>query len=264
MRTLIVGGIAAGFLVLWSGNVSVQEIDISDTQIQYNRGQNVAPIFEGWVRNPDGTIDFWFGYLNRNWEQVLHIPVGPENSIEPFGPDGGQPTVFVPRRRVGRAVQRRESMVFSVRVPATWTAEDELVWAVTANGKPDRAIALFLPIYELVGPRASNQPPTIEVSAESSKIELSGAATLFSSVNDDGLPHRRRGSANVRWVHYRGEGSVDFSPTQTAFPEGEEVIDDLSLTTTAKFSNAGEFTLRAIAYDGDMSSAENVVVQVTE
>lgn len=264
MRNVIVGGIVVGFLVLVSGTVSVQEIDIADTQIQYNHGQNVAPIFEGWVRNTDGTIDFWFGYLNRNWEQVLHIPVGSENSIEPFGPDGGQPTVFVPRRRVGRAVQRREAMVFSVRVPATWTIEDELVWSVTANGKPDRAIALFLPIYELVGPRASNQPPTLEASAEFNKIDLSGVATLFSSVKDDGQPHRRRGSANVRWVHYRGEGIVKFSPTRTAFPEGEDVIDDLSLRTTAKFSNTGEFTLRAIAYDGDMYSAENVVVEVAE
>ena len=52
-----------------------QEIDILDTQIQYNRGMNVAPLYEGWTKTPDGTIEFWFGYLNRNWEEVLHIPV---------------------------------------------------------------------------------------------------------------------------------------------------------------------------------------------
>ena len=79
---------------------------------------------------------------NRNWEEVLHVPVGPDNRIEPDGPDRGQPTVFVPRRRFGRAVERRETMVFSVRVPSDWTSEDEVVWRVTANGRTDRASGL--------------------------------------------------------------------------------------------------------------------------
>ena len=43
-------------------------------------------------------------------------------------------------------------MVFSVRVPSDWTSEDEVVWTVTANGRTDRAIGLFLPIHELPGP----------------------------------------------------------------------------------------------------------------
>ena len=112
-----------------------QEIDIPDTQIQYNRGMHVAPIYEGWTRNGDGTYDVWFGYLNRNWEETLHVPVGPDNRIAPGGPDRGQPTVFVPRRRFGRAVQRRETMVFSVRMQSDWTQEEEVVWTVTANGR---------------------------------------------------------------------------------------------------------------------------------
>ena len=115
-------------------------------------GMHVAPVYEGWTRNDDGTIDLWFGFLNRNWEEVLHVPVGPANRIEPDGPDRGQPTVFVPRRRFGRAVQCRETMVFSVRVPSDWTSEDEVDWTVRANGKTDRAIGLFLPIHELPGP----------------------------------------------------------------------------------------------------------------
>ena len=35
-------------------------------QVQYSRGQNVAPVFEGWERNPDGSYNMVFGYLNRN------------------------------------------------------------------------------------------------------------------------------------------------------------------------------------------------------
>src|SRR4051812_36958835 len=34
-------------------------------------GQTVAPIFEGWSPNPDGTRNLWFGYMNRNYEEDL-------------------------------------------------------------------------------------------------------------------------------------------------------------------------------------------------
>ena len=37
----------------------------ADAQMRYARGQNVAPAFEGWERNPDGTISMVFGYLNQ-------------------------------------------------------------------------------------------------------------------------------------------------------------------------------------------------------
>src|SRR5262245_59006840 len=59
-------------------------------------GQDVSPAFEGWRNNPDGTIDLMFGYFNRNQEQELDVPVGPDNNIEPGGPDQGQPTHFYP------------------------------------------------------------------------------------------------------------------------------------------------------------------------
>lgn len=240
-----------------------QEIDINDTQVQYNRGMNVAPIYEGWTKNPDGTIDFWFGYLNQNFEEVLHIAIGPDNRIEPLGPDAGQPTVFVPRRRTGRAVQRRETMVFSVTVPATWTRDDELVWTINAHGRTDRAIGLYLPIYELTGPRGSNTPPSLEVSIKSESIALSDTAMLFAKLSDAAQDRRRR-SANIRWVHYRGIGTVSFSPSQTPFPEGQDAIANLESTTTARFNQPGRFMLRAVAYDGDLYVAENVIVEVSE
>lgn len=258
-RTLLAWGAAAA--VAATAPARGQEIDIPDTQIQYNRGMHVAPIYEGWTRNADGTIDLWFGYLNRNWEEVLHIPVGPDNRIEPDGPDRGQPTVFVPRRREGRAVQRRETMVFGVRVPADWTSDDEVVWTVRAHGRTDRAIGLFLPIYEL-RPRDTNTPPALEVAIESETIPVSGAATLLASVSDDGQPGRRRTSANLRWVHYRGVGTVVFSPPRTPFPPGEDPVEGLDATTTATFSQPGEYVLRAVAYDGDWYGTRNVTVQV--
>ena len=84
-------------------------------QIQYGRGQDVTPAFEGWQRNPDGTSTMYFGYLNRNYEEEVDIPIGPNNTIEPGG-DRGQPTHFYPRR---------QRFVFRVVVPMGWDSAAE-------------------------------------------------------------------------------------------------------------------------------------------
>ena len=259
MRTTLA---AAAVVLAAAAAAPAQEIDILDTQIQYNRGMRVAPIYEGWTRNDDGTFDLWFGYLNRNWEQTLHVPVGPDNHIEPGGPDRGQPTVFVPRRRFGRAVERRETMVFSVRVPSDWTSDDEIVWTVRANGKTDRAVGLFIPIYELPGPRGSNTPPRLTVDRSAASVVLPDTLTLAAEVSDDGEMERRRANSGMRWVHYRGPGRVTFTPPRTPFPPTPGPVKLASLTT-ATFSEPGTFLLRAVAYDGDWYDSYNVTVTVT-
>src|SRR5262249_17565162 len=43
------------------GNASYQE--------RHAKGQNIAPAYEGWEANPDGTFNLVFGYMNRNWEE---------------------------------------------------------------------------------------------------------------------------------------------------------------------------------------------------
>ena len=91
----------------------------------YHSGQNLQPVFEGWEQNPDGSFDMAFGYLNRNYEEHLNIPVGESNYFEPGEPDRGQPAFFYPRR---------QRFSFRVRVPADW-GDKELVWTVTANGR---------------------------------------------------------------------------------------------------------------------------------
>lgn len=187
-------GLAAGAPAPAGG----QQVEILDTQIQYNRGQNVAPLYEGWIRNPDGTFDLWFGYLNRNYEEVLHVPVGPDNRIEPGGPDRGQPTVFVPRRRTGGAVSRRESYVFRVTAPADFGEEDELIWTVRAHGKTDRAVGTLLDVYALEGPPDGNAPPTAGVAADRTSAAAGETVTLTAAFSDDGRPEDARERAGVR------------------------------------------------------------------
>ena len=62
----------------------------STAQIRYSSGQNVVPVFEGWDRNPDGSFMMVFGYMNRNYEEEVEIPIGPDNKIEPGNPDQNQ------------------------------------------------------------------------------------------------------------------------------------------------------------------------------
>jgi hypothetical protein len=62
--------------------------------LSYTKGQNVSPAYEGWEEAADGSKYFLFGYMNRNWEEELNVPVGADNGFSPGVPDQGQPTHF--------------------------------------------------------------------------------------------------------------------------------------------------------------------------
>jgi len=58
-----------------------------------DEGNRVAPFFDGWYANPDGTVSLSFGYSNQN-KSLVEIPLGPDNFITPKEYDGRQPTSF--------------------------------------------------------------------------------------------------------------------------------------------------------------------------
>src|SRR5262249_49929101 len=76
--------------------------------------------------NPDGSRAFLLGYYNRNSRQEPDIPIGPNNHIDPGGPDMGQPTHFLPGRQWG---------MFTVETPKEFKPTDSYVWTITANGQ---------------------------------------------------------------------------------------------------------------------------------
>src|SRR5262245_40662704 len=86
----------ASLAVVCVGLCTAPMIAQSGRQMQYIRGQDVAPVYDGFELNPDGTFSMWFGYFNRNQEEQLDIPIGPDNQFEPGPADRGQPTHFVP------------------------------------------------------------------------------------------------------------------------------------------------------------------------
>ena len=99
---------------------------MTEAQIRYRSGQNVAPAYEGWQQNDDGTFTLFFGYLNRNHEELVNLPIGPNNFFAPGPEDQGQPTHFL---------TRRQRFVFTVVVPANFGREQRLTWTLTANGR---------------------------------------------------------------------------------------------------------------------------------
>ncbi|PYU24812.1 MAG: hypothetical protein DMG30_07550, partial [Acidobacteria bacterium] len=118
----------------------LSQLPTYNPQTQFSSGQDVVPVYEGWLRNPDGTFTFVFGYFNRNWKEELVIPAGPDNKLEPGEPDRRQPTYFLPRR---------QSWVFRVQVPKDW-GQQELVWTITAHGRTEKAYAQLVPEEEIL------------------------------------------------------------------------------------------------------------------
>lgn len=171
-----------------------------DTSISYTRGQSLVPVYHGFKPNPDGTFDLFFSYINRNWQEEVDIPVGPNNNISPapFGPDAGQPTHFLPR------INR---WVFSIRVPKDFGTK-EIVWTLTTNGQTNRAYATLNPGYEvddfLIMHEFGNsirgrKPPTLQVDgAKQRTVKVGEAVQLVAVANDPNppIPGRRGGGPN--------------------------------------------------------------------
>jgi len=165
----------------------------------YSRGQNASPGYEGWEQNADGSFNFLFGYMNRNWEEEINVPIGPDNNIEPGGPDQGQPTRLLPRRN---------RFVFRVRVPRDW-GQKELVWTLTTKGKTEKAYASLRTDYftddvviasetGALGAGTSNpevrgnKRPVLRIDGEGKRsIRAGEPLALVAWVTDDGVPKPR-------------------------------------------------------------------------
>ena len=109
-------------LAACTGIAGASELPLTPTSA---RGQTVTPSFEGWYMNPDGSYTLSFGYFNRNTEEIVQIPSGPDNFIEPGDANQGQPTVFLPRRHWG---------AFGVKVPADF-GYGRVVWTLRLHGQ---------------------------------------------------------------------------------------------------------------------------------
>ena len=265
-------------------------------------GQEVVPAYEGWEPNPDGSFNLVFGYFNRNWEEEIDIPPGPNNTLDPGGPDLGQPTRFLPRRN---------RFLFKVHVPADF-GDGEVVWTLTSpNGETKRAYGTLHPDYYIdnsvlmanngggaSGDVYKNQPPQLVLDGETKRSARVGQPVrLIAYASDDGMPKPRamrrfdptKPPVNVTpnaatglrlsWFVYRATGDVRFNPPQfkawedtrnsgdSPFSPGWETPPAPPMgkwVVQATFDDPGTYILRCLAHDGGLMASEDVTFIVEE
>ena len=218
-------------------------------------GEPVAPFFEGWYRNSDGTFALSYGFFNLNTEEILDIPIGPDNFIEPAEFDGDQPTHFPVR-------PRRDRGVFSVTVPESYAdTSRRVVWTITANGvtysTPARVGVDALQLD--YGPRAMGSVPPLVRFTEDGEVgqHLQGVQaeprtaavgdpltlTLWASEVSERSPDDNVNAdveVTVTWFKHQGPASeVIFEPREITVPGTGEA------TTLVTFTGPGEYLLRA-------------------
>jgi len=234
----------------------------------HEAGAGVTGSFEGWFRNPDGTYTLLLGYYNRNRKEEVDIPIGPQNQIEPGGPDHGQPTHFITGRDWG---------VFTINVPADF-GQKKLTWTLSVNGQITSIPASLKKDWEvspLVEAAVGNTPPIlsfeekgpstqgpIAVKAErTAKVGVPLSITTW--VSDDAKftsgsgarPKNLQGPVTIRWTVFRGVAPVKFSAERPAVEKLERPGVGFAGKATASvtFSTPGDYILRVVAndYSGD-------------
>ena len=271
------------------------------SQERLKAGQTVAPAYEGWEQNPDGSFNLVFGYFNRNWEEQTYVPIGPNNNMEPGGPDRGQPSRFFPRRN---------KLIFKVKVPKDFGSK-ELVWTLTTRGRTEQAYATLKPDYKLdsriyqtnmhmlLGVRdypqfeqdlVNNVPPVVTLEGAAQRtVGVGVPLALNALVTDDGRYQAKPAppgydsdttalGLRVAWFVYRGDGRVTFEPEQFTIypdkrPEGNSpwtpkwapppLPADGRHPVTVRFESPGTYVIRVLAHDGGLHTAGDVSVNVT-
>ena len=258
LRVLALSGFLAPGAVVWGQSLPLEPY--------HEAGASITGAFEGWFKNPDGTFSLLFGYFNRNTVQEVDVPIGPENRIEPGGPDRGQPTHFLSGRGWG---------MFAVKVPADFK-DNKLNWTLVANGQNTVIPASLHPDYE-ISPfeeaAVGNTPPVLGFEEHGPTVQgprglivdrtvnFGSPLTLKTWVSDDAklttssgaAPRNLSAPVTLRWSKYRGPGSVMFSPERPAIQKspGQDVKAPFSGTavTTVTFSEPGEYMLHLTAND---------------
>jgi hypothetical protein len=255
----------------------------ADAGAQNFRQPGIYPVFDGWEALPDGSLEFYFGYMNRHPMQVT-IPLGPDNTFEGDTPDQNQPTNFLPGR---------QEHVFTIRKPKGWNGK--LVWALKtevgvqkANGSTDQ---LYILEIEEEDPGEHIAPPQIaakDVAGKAGQPIALGADVKATAQKErviEGSGPRNAG-LSVAWSLHRGPGTVSFAPapgapapraaagrgnrpppaptpgvftTQCAFP-----ITASCGAALATFSAPGDYVLRAVAQQQREQARAFVRVRVTQ
>jgi hypothetical protein len=243
------------------------------------RGSSVTGAYEGWFYSKDGGIHLLVGYFNRNTKQELDIPIGPNNRIEPGGPDMGQPTHFLTGREWG---------VFTIRVPKDFGAK-KLTWTLVSNGQTNVITMHTKPewiVEPYEDPANKNTPPVLKFAesgpgftgppigiAASYTVAAGAPLTLTVWATDEGPkinvpePTPSRGRGRGRGADAAAAAAAGFTPpppiavswsvmrgpsAAVKFDNAKPSVDKEhggKTVATATFPEPGEYLLRAQGND---------------
>ncbi len=247
--------VVASWILLAAGQLPLAPVGTS--------GQTITPVYEGWYENPDGTFSLSWGYFNRNSEEIIEIPIGADNRVEPGGPDNGQPTHFDARRQRG---------VFTVVVPADF-GNNEVNWTLSFRGDtqtiPGHLHRDWM-LDALGGGAGGDTPPIVRFTENGPEHRGPGNAPeepltatvgtplpLVVWATDDGISRRRRPRdddddddgppplVRLTWHLHQGPAAATFADEELKIMEDGDPRAD----TTVTFTEPGEYLLRVLAND---------------
>jgi hypothetical protein len=244
-----IGLVLSSGLVVWSATAIAQPT--RPIYLQY----------DGFVRNPNGTLTLSFGYFNTNNVDVTVEP-GDANQFLPAPGDRNQPIMFHKGRHR-----------FACSMVVDGSFKGPLQWNVAFAGRSETTTAKVLdPLYELelnsekraiagldLGSAPHNvcvnRAPTVEVmnpfggpDASTNLTAKAGAdLPINGHVEDDGLP--RGSTVTSAWRKISGPGEVTFADSSVG-------------STRARFSAAGAYVIELAATDGAKTSALRINVTV--
>ncbi|MFP3948665.1 MAG: hypothetical protein ACLFWG_08030 [Longimicrobiales bacterium] len=220
-------------------------------------GQGIAPVFEGWYPNPDGDGYYVsFGYLNRNAEEIVDIPVGTSNFVDPEDLNGVQPTHFETRRHYGW---------FAVLVPEDFVEDQtaNVLWTIDFRGEryeiPGRVTNPNYEIDAMYQAATGITPPIVTLEPDGEEIRGphgNDPVDRTVSVGDPleitvwaedeswyGAPAVAGGelephTVTLRYYTYAGPGDISFDRDNIEIEPQEDLTE---ATNTATFSEPGVY-----------------------
>ena len=253
-RGKITFGLGFGLALFAAGPIAaIQQIPLPPNSAT---GRTVTPAYEGWYENGDGTYSLSFGYYNRNSDEVIEIPLGPDNMLDPAALVQNQPTRFEEGRHWG---------TFTVRVPADF-GDKEVTWTLKVKGE-----SLMVPghmrsewrIDALHEGAHDNTPPVLRFEKGGEEmIGPGGSGLVFGPLHtsvgepleitvyadDDGAGRslggfgfggRNRSLATLTWFKHQGLGDVTFG-------EASQQVSDAEVPAVnhVTFGAPGDYVIR--------------------
>lgn len=220
--------------------------------------QPIYPAYDGFLQNPDGSYTLSFAYFSHNAD-VVTIPPGSSNGFAPEPGDRMQPTTFRPGHWRFQCVMVVDKgfdgkLVWNLSYAGTTTGTSQRMlqsnWNLVEGAeelkkidyaKAKRGVCLNrAPIVRVLGAVGRGEAAAISATAGQQ-------ASLFGSVNDEGLPRPSRTTA--AWKQVSGPGPVQFEDASAA-------------RTHARFPVAGAYVLELSATDSELSASTRVTVNV--